>query len=411
MNIDAARKIDLWLGVPLCLFLNGIRYALGFMGLNKKPDRPAAKILFIKMSELGAIILSFPLLKQIRIRYPDARLFFLTFDKNKAVFGLLDGIIPDENILTIREEPRFFVFDTLMALARLRREGMDIIFDLEFFSRFTAIIGYLAGAGKVSGFHPYGFKGLYRGNLLTHKYPYNPLRHIVVNYLSLAQGIEEEKKEVMRSDSRINVQDIAFPAYVSKSKERDGVLGKLKEAGAMFKPGMRVFLINPGEDALPLREWPAENFLTLSRLLLEDINNCIILVGTQGAEAKAGFILKSLNNPRCLSLVGNTELGELLELFGLAEALVSNDCGLAHLAMLTSIKKFIIFGPESPRVFGPLGENNHIIYSDWPCSPCLSVLNHRDSACRDNRCLKAVDPAEVYELIRGFKDRSVPEPL
>ena len=50
-------------------------------------------------------------------------------------------------------------------------------------------------------------------------------------------------------------------------------------------------------------------------------------------------------------------------------------------------------------VYGPLGENTWIIYSGLPCSPCLSVFNHRNSICKDNKCLKKIKPNEVYELI------------
>ena len=85
----------------------------------------------------------------------------------------------------------------------------------------------------------------------------------------------------------------------------------------------------------------------------------------------------------------------------MADVLISNDFGLAHLAMLTTIKEFIIFGPESPEIFRSLKKDANIIYSNWPCSPCLSVFNHRNSACRDNKCLKAIEPNDVYELIKN----------
>jgi ADP-heptose:LPS heptosyltransferase len=98
-------------------------------------------------------------------------------------------------------------------------------------------------------------------------------------------------------------------------------------------------------------------------------------------------------------LVNQTELAELMELFVIADSLISNDCGLAHLAMLTAVRKFILFGPESPQIFGQLTQNSYPIYSNWSCSPCLSVLNHRDSACKDNQCLKIIDPGYVYNLV------------
>jgi len=111
--------------------------------------------------------------------------------------------------------------------------------------------------------------------------------------------------------------------------------------------------LNAGEGLLPLREWPLENFIALAKKLLEEFDSTIIFVGTDGAKRKAQELLKSLNSSRCMDLTGRTTLEELMTIFDIAEALISNDCGLVHLAMLTPIKKFIFFGPESPKVLAP----------------------------------------------------------
>jgi len=142
-----------------------------------------------------------------------------------------------------------------------------------------------------------------------------------------------------------------------------------------------------------------ENFISLSNLVLQDSANQILIVGTEGATKKSGLMRGAITSSRCVDFTGKTSLEELMELFLISEALISNDCGLVHLAMLTGIKKFILFGPESPQVFGPKDENSHIIYSNWPCSPCLSVLNHRESSCTDNKCLKIIKPEAVYKTI------------
>jgi ADP-heptose:LPS heptosyltransferase len=163
----------------------------------------------------------------------------------------------------------------------------------------------------------------------------------------------------------------------------------------------KVFLINPGEGILPLREWPLERFIELTRLILQDTLACVILVGVDGAAGKADRMVEAVADPRCFSLTGQTSLEELLELFSMSHVLISNDCGLAHIAMLTSLKIITLFGPESPKIFGPLTECSHVVYADWPCSPCLSALNHRDSACRDNMCLKSITVADILQLVPG----------
>lgn len=400
MNIEKARKIDYWIGVPLCFLLSGLNFAQRLVCFKQKKAGPVKRILLIKLSELGTIILAYPLLNRIKKEYPCAELFFVTFSRNRGIFKLLGGIVSDKNILGIREEPRFFILDTLSAIKRLRQEGIDITFDLEFFSRFSAALAYLVKSSKRIGFYRYTFEGLYRGNLLTHKIQYNPLSHITKNYLSLIQDIEQLGKNMPQLAETIEEREVVFPKYASHNEVKDKVLKKIREAG-VDPDKNKLLLINPGEGMLPLREWPIENFILLSKLILENNNNSVILIGTEGVSGKACAILRAINNPRCISLVKQTQLDELLELFNISQALISNDCGLAHLAMLSPVRKFIIFGPESPQIFGPLGINNRIIYANWPCSPCLSVLNHRGSLCKDNWCLKKIKAEDVYELIKN----------
>ena len=402
MNVERARRIDFWAGVPVCFLLTIACRISAALRPEREAAVPPRKILFIKLSELGAIILAYPLLARVRRQYPSAEFFFVTFDKNAGIFTLLDGVVPQKNILGIREEPLPFIRDVVKTIMRLRRENIDIVFDLEFFSRFSAIVSYLCKAGKQVGFYPYTFEGLYRGDLLTHKVPYNPLSHVTNSYVSLSYTVERAGQRTPGLDTKASPGEIVFPRYVSKQAVRARLLKKLEDRGMRLTMGKdKVFLVNPGEGVLPLREWPVENFIALSRSILETKDHAVVMIGSAPAHEKAQAMLKNIGSPRCVSLVGETGLEELMELFLISEALVSNDCGLAHLAMLSSVKKFILFGPESPQVFGPLGDNNFTFYAQWPCSPCFSALNHRKSACRDNTCLRRIKPEEVYAMIKG----------
>ena len=399
MNLDLVRNLDFWIGTPLCFFLS-------LWALLSRPFRPdknepktVRKILFIKLSELGATVLAYPLLHRVKNENPSSEFFFLTFSKNKNVFKLLDGIIPDQNILEVRENLFLFSVDCLSLIRRLWKEEIDVVFDLEFFARISVIFAYLSRAKKRIGFHHYFFEGLYRGELLTHRFQYNPLSHIAKSYWSLAEGLSEKEKRTPELKNSIVEDQLVFPTFVSKDELRKKISAQLFERGISPGGKHKLFLMNAGEGTLPLREWPLENFIALSRKLLDQEQNRILFIGTEGTSKKEKLILETLAHPRCLSWVNQTSLEELLELFCLSDALISNDGGLAHFAMLTPIKKFVFFGPESPKVFGPLGKNNHIFYSRWPCSPCFSVLNHRNSACQSNECLKVITPEEVFDRI------------
>ncbi|MFH1800813.1 MAG: glycosyltransferase family 9 protein [Candidatus Omnitrophota bacterium] len=354
----------------------------------------------IKFSELGAIILSFPLMARLKREFPDAQLYFLTFKKNQELFRFMEGIVPEKNLCVIRESPLGFVFDVLKTIIRLRKEDINVIFDLEFFSRVSALLTYFIHAPKRIGFDRYTFEGLYRGSLLTHRVSYNPLLHVTKNFLALDQEIQKPAKTSPELFSPIRQEDLVFPSYAPDKEMRERLLRKLKERGKAFLEE-KIFLINPGEGMLPLREWPLEYFIELTRRILQDTSACVILIGMDGAAGKAGRMVEAVSDPRCFSLVGQTLLEELLELFSMSHVLISNDCGLAHIAMLTSLETVTLFGPESPKIFGPLTEHSHVVYADWPCSPCLSTFNHRDSACRDNVCLKSITVADILQLIPG----------
>ncbi len=398
MKIRLMRQIDYWIGIPLCLLLTIINCILRLFVFKREGEMIPKKILFIKLSEMGGIILAYSLLNKTQEVYPEAEIFFLTFEKNRSLFQILN-IVPSNNVLTIRENSiQSLILDTLRVISRLRKERIDITFDLEFFSRFTAILTYLSGADKRIGFYPYSMEGLYRGNLLTHKVQYNPLIHISKSYLSLLQVVEKRTKSTPELEEKIENREITLPRFIFSEEEKRRVWAKLKEFGITEEA--RLFLVNSGEGNIPLREWPLENFIDLSKLILENSNDSfIIIIGTQNSLTKGEVICNTLNSKRCLNLVDKTTLRELLTLFSLSEALIVNDCGLAHLASLTPIRKFILFGPESPQVYSPIANNSWMIFSGLPCSPCLSAFNHRDSACRDNLCLKMIKPQEVYNLI------------
>jgi len=397
MNIDFMRRIDYWGGIPLCFSLTVINNIRKLFFTKKTEQTKPKKILFIKPSEMGGIILSYPLIDRVKHAYPDSELFFLTFKRNECLFDVLT-IIPAKNIFTLRDESLFtFLTDFVKILIRIHNEKIDISFDLEFFSRFTAILSYLSNAPKRIGFYRYKMEGLYRGELLTHKIQYNPHLHIsnmfysMGEIMSLSQKITPEFKQVS-SDHKLTL-----PQFIPTAKHKEKMLCHL--AKFSIDTTSRIFLINPGDGQIPLREWPVDNYIILTRKLLEQENTYVITVGTSTCSGKAKLIEQALKSKRYIDLSGKTSIPELLTLCTIADALIANDSGIAHLASLTNIREFIIFGPENPIIFRPLGMNIHVFYSSIPCSPCLSAFNHRTSTCQDNQCLKIIHPHDIYTAI------------
>jgi len=398
MNLNSIRLLDRYPGQILCYLFSGINNGLRLLPLAR--SRPAAtikKIAFIKLSEIGAIILAYPFIQKVKETYPEAQLYFITGRRNIEMFELLGDIVPRDNILTL-DLKSFSVFakDTCAIIKRLYKEKIDLIFDMEMFSRFTALLCFFSGAAKKVGFGRFTFEGLYRGNFYTHKVQYNPLSHVSQSYMSLLYASLAGLKDSPEINKTIPKESLSLPVYEPDQKTKDAMMQRLLDMGV--RPGSRLLLFNPGEGIIPVREWPLENFKKLAQNLLGDDRNVIILVGTEDGQHNARHLVP-LAPERCFDFYGRTTLKELMALFYMADALVTNDCGLAHLATLSRIKKFIFFGPEHPQIFGPLGKRNWILHSKTACSPCLSAFNHRNSRCRNNVCLQAIHPDDVTEVI------------
>ena len=99
-----------------------------------------------------------------------------------------------------------------------------------------------------------------------------------------------------------------------------------------------------------------------------------------------------------ISLAGKTALAELPALYSHASVMVTNDSGPSHFAAATGLPTIVLFGPETPKLYQPLGPSR-AIYAGLACSPCVSAQNHRKTACTDNVCMKAISVDEVYAVV------------
>ncbi len=82
--------------------------------------------------------------------------------------------------------------------------------------------------------------------------------------------------------------------------------------------------------------------------------------------------------------------------------MLTNDSGPAHFASVTSLKVFVLFGPETPHLYLPLGGNAEPFYLGLPCSPCVSAANHRKTTCLPRPCITGIPPSMVLEKLNNF---------
>ncbi|OGP51546.1 MAG: hypothetical protein A2Y79_08525 [Deltaproteobacteria bacterium RBG_13_43_22] len=400
MNINLVRKIDFWAGIPACWLLTLVNRFI--KPLVRRAPQPPEKFLFIELSEMGSAILAYPAMKALKKEYPSAELFFLIFEKNRASVDIL-RLIPEKNVLVIREKTLFsFLADCLRVIIRMRKERMDCVFDLELFARITALFTFLSAAPIRIGFHKFRMEGLYRGNLHTHRIQYNYQQHISKSFLSFVQVLRYPEKDWPAMDETIPDQEIETASHYQAAESGIARLWeKLHGLCPEINQGQKLIILNPSAGEIPIRAWPVEKYIELGKRILSDPRNVVILIGAGADWETTQQVHRSLNHERCVQFTGQTTFPELMDLFIVCDLLITNDSGPAHFASLTPIRNFVFFGPETPRLYSPLGKNTQILYSDFPCSPCLTAYNHRNTPCRDNKCLQAIPVDEVYDLVHS----------
>ncbi|MBI2139367.1 glycosyltransferase family 9 protein [Candidatus Woesearchaeota archaeon] len=402
MKPDMMRHIDRWAGIPLCFLfsvLNSIGRLIRVRNLPKN-FRPK-NILFIELSEMGSTVLAYSAMKKAKELF-SANLFFMIFRENAESVKLL-GIIPKENIITVRSKNIFaLAWDTLAAIIKMRRKGIDTVVDLELFSRFTSLLSYFSGAKAVSGFYKYHMEGLYRGNFQTHKVQYNPFYHISQSFVALVYALAEDpRQQVPLLKRAIPLSEIVACSKPSSHQEKKRLLAKLQHSNPGISEKSNIILLNPNaSQLLPLRKWPIENFKQLAKKLLHAPDTFVIITGVASEKPDAEAICRYVASDRCIDFTGQTTLSELICLFNIGKALITNDSGPAHFASLTQIKIFVFFGPETPALYRPLSANCTPLYSNFACSPCVSAFNHRKTPCADNKCLQAISVEDVFEKVK-----------
>jgi ADP-heptose:LPS heptosyltransferase len=390
----------------VCGILSLIRRLSGLPGTGNVARKPT-RILFVKFAEQGSTVLAYHAIRRAIEMVGHENVYFLVFQENRFILDVMH-LIPEQNVVTVGHKNIVDAgFQALQALKRIRELQIDAAIDLEFFSRSSAALTYLSGAGSRVGFHTFFGEGPYRGDLMTHRLLYNPYIHTSQNFQLMVEALEQAPDRLPTFGGKIPAEDAVSPQFVASPDVEQEVRAIIRRASA--QPGEpSLILLNPNaSDLLPLRKWPTDRYVDLARRLLERFND--VCVGMTGAPDEADLIARvaaQVGSPRCFSFAGKTTLAQLLVLYTLAEVLITNDSGPAHFASMTPITVITLFGPETPLLFRALTPRAIPIYMQLPCSPCVNAYNNRQSPCRDNICMKSITVDHVFTVAcQAYLDR------
>ena len=396
MKLQTQRWIDRWVGQLLCGVVSAWAHVKGWLGKAPRLEPNPRNILVILLSEMGSIVLAGPMFAALRRKHPGAAIHVLQLKKNQEVSRLL-SLTQDEHLHALDDSSGLsLIRDILRVSLSLRRIKLDAVIDCELFSRVSALLSFACGAPVRVGFTAHTQEGLYRGSFINHAIPYNPYQHISQQFLCLADALENiaaaprNKVAPIRSlplDTELSVlfETAELQTYRAQVRRDHTALA-----------GRKVVLLYAGGGILPERAWPAPHYARVAQGLCQ-AGYAVGLIGLKDDAALARSLINQVSHAACVDLTGYTRsIRELLMLFHASDLLITNDGGPGHFATLTPIQTMVFFGPETGRLYGPLGQRKQVLESGLACSPCLSAYNHRLTFCDgDNQCLKRIAPDPV----------------
>ncbi|WP_330927344.1 glycosyltransferase family 9 protein [Candidatus Sororendozoicomonas aggregata] len=407
MKVNTMRTINHYVGIPLCLLVSALLKIKDTLLRGKRGKAGKVnKVLFVELSEMGSAILADPAMRWIKKQ--GCELHFVIFKNNAASLDLLKTV-PADNIFTLRPDNLFTLStDTLKLMLWCRKKGIDTVIDLELFSRVTSLISMLSGASHPIGFDRVHEEGLYRGKHLTHPVMYNPHLHISKNFMVLAHSAMGCDHQPYQRET-ISSNDIQLARAEITETEKQAAIKKIRSLAPDYSPDkQRLVLINPNaSDLLPQRRWMEDRFAEVIRTLINEYPDILVIItGAPSEKASAEQLNNKVNQSRCFNSAGLFQFSELVPLYSISSLMLSNDSGPPHFASVTDLPSFVIFGPETPRLYGALS-NSTPIYAGMACSPCVSAGNHRKTSCTDNQCLKAITSDDVLKVIRPTLNNKV----
>jgi len=361
------RIIDRFVGTPLCKLLSALSPVFA--------RAPKGEVVVVcKFFGLGSICLSYPLISELKRQGKEV--VYLTFSENKRMVRAL-GV---EHCISVDPSSMGrFCKDVIFAVWAMRRLRPAVFLNLEFFSRFAAILSVLSGAGRRAGFH---MLHLPVGQMYTHRTNLNVYRNIAENYLHVGEIVGS----VTSPDTLVSHIN-AFP-YTPQKPNMSGIDGKYIVLNAQSSETIRM-----------LRSWPTESWIRLIKQLRTAYPDYqLVLIGTNsGRDIYAGILAQFENDPKIVDSIGKTSFDEFAGLIAHAEMVVTVDSGPLHLSAFMKRKTVGLFGPETPVLYGydlPWVSN---LCQNLMCSPCLAIYDAKKSVldCQDNQCMKQITEEQV----------------
>ena len=318
----------------------------------------ADRILLMRLSSLGDVILTTPTARAVRRTFPKARIAFLTYARYLPVYANNPRV---NAAIGLEDGPA----GAAAALKRLRKERFDLSIDLHG-KRKTALLARLAGIPRRAG---------------------------VGSARSAARGNVHAVRQGLRALQRTGVLDRFGPAdeemefFTSAADDR--AAARLLEGAA--RPRVGFF---PGASWIQ-RMWMPERFAETANRVIDRLGGSALVTGGPHERDRVARIAE-MTGGRARAFL-DLPLGTLAALIRGCDLFVSCDSGPMHLSAAVQTPTAGLFGPGNRDRFRLLGARHANLWESIACSPCKQFRNH----CANNACMRLLTVERVWRVVQA----------
>jgi lipopolysaccharide heptosyltransferase II len=396
------KEIDNLVGLPICAALSAGQLPSKVLKRLRHSSPPSSlkTLVFIKLWGIGSLVQLVPTIGIARDQLPKAHIMVVTLGRNRDLIPLLPDV--DQAIfIEDRQGPLRFARDILSAVMKMRTARPDVVFDFEFFVRFTAILTALVAAPIRIGFDS---SRPWRSSLYTDVVSFQSDRHISESFKSFLKPLGFKFQDNDAVAPILSTGSHLAPRLAEPNAEVASAV--LERNGYDSSRPLVLMTVNASELSL-LRRWPPESFAQLADAIVERFDAQVWLVGSPGETEYTARVHQRVKHMEAVrNLSGTTTIEELAALAAHCDLFISNDSGPLHLAVAAGAPTISFFGPETPTLYGPQGDRHAIFYSGIACSPCLTASNNKTSHCQDNVCLQAISVPQVMSAVSRLLNRA-----
>lgn len=331
------------------------------------------KILIIRLSSLGDVVITQPVVADIIKNYPNAEIDYLV---KPAFAGIVESFGLDVNIILYQNKKRLF--------KQLKNSNYDLCIDLH--SKLST--WFLKKAAKAKKTVTYKKHHFLRW-LIVKKYT----KATIESTLSLYQSVLP----------KIGIKPSSFiPKLIPEEN--------IKFTSELF----RRYNINQGKSLIGIfpsaahatKQYPFENFAELINAVPDSWNCQFVLMGSHSDKYPCSQINR-LTKGKAIDISGTCNPKQLCSVMNKFDAFICNDSGPAHISAGLQKPQITIFGATSTALgFAPINPNGIIIEQNLKCQPCSL---HGGKICPKGhyKCMKLISSEFLLETFKDIFEKKV----